>query len=88
MKVLFPILLIVLCLYTVAAAQTKEVPVHYYFSTDDFVWNNLSIEEIILEVKSMGTQFIFIKEVRDQFTGKRSERGTSAWQLNMMAIGI
>jgi hypothetical protein len=74
-------MLFVVCLSTLSSAQTKEIPVHYYFSTDDLVQDRVSTEEIILEVKSMGPQFIYIKDVLDQFTGKRSERGHKAYAI-------
>ncbi len=81
MKVHLLTLLVVCCMYTLTGAQTKEIPVHYYFSTDDLVHDRFSTDEIILEVKSMGPQFIYIKDVLDQFTGKRSERGMRAYAI-------
>lgn len=75
------IYLLIASLPTVAYTQTKDLPVHYYFSTDDLVQDQLSTEEIILEVKSMGPQFIYIKDVLDQFTGRRSDRGVKAYAI-------
>ncbi len=54
---------------------------HYFFSTDDFLLDNLSAETVRLEVKEMGSDFIYVKDIADIITGKHSANGWKAWAI-------
>ena len=75
------ILLIVICCQSITWAQPKELLVHYYFATDDYLQNNLSVDEILLEVKSMGEDFILVKGIYDPATHKRPDLGWKVWAI-------
>ena len=76
------ILLIVICCQAITWAQPKELLVHYYFATDDYLQNNLSVDEILLEVKSMGEDFILVKGIYDPATRKRPDLGWKVWAID------
>ena len=81
MKLYFLTLLLVAILHISLGAQTEEVLVQYYFSTDDFLQDNLSAETVRLQVKSMGSDFIYVRDIVDIITGKHSANGWKAWAI-------
>lgn len=81
MKMLLLTLLNVACFQAVSMAQTKEILVHYYFQTDDYLQSNLSSDKILLEVKTMGEDFIFVTGIRDPVTRKRPDSGWKVWAI-------
>jgi hypothetical protein len=65
---------------TSLTAQENVLAVEYYFSTEDFM-NDRVRGSLLLEVKKMGDDFIFVKNILDPLTKKHSTTGYKAWAI-------
>ncbi len=81
MKILTLISVILFCFTSLTKAQVNEIATHYYFSTDDYLNGRLSESEVILVVKRIGDDYIYVKDVLDPLTRKRSKTGMKAWAI-------
>ncbi len=81
MKIQLLTCLLLLSIHIHAGAQVKEIRVNYFFSTDDYLQDIVSSEIVILEVKEMGSDFIYARDIRDAQTGKHSADGWKAWAI-------
>lgn len=70
-----------LCASALLRAQEAEIPVHYYFSTGDFMEEKLSTEQIVLTVKKQGDDYLLVRTITDPATGKKSVDGNKAWAI-------
>jgi len=62
-------------------AQIREITARYYFYTSDYLNDQLSESEVILEAREMGDDYIYVKNVLEKDTHKRSKNGTKAWAI-------
>lgn len=81
MKISLLTLFIVTLFQANTIAQKQEKLVHYYFSTGDYLQDYLSADEILLEVKTMGEDFIYVTGIHDPLTRKRPENGWKVWAI-------
>lgn len=63
-------------------AQDIELPVHYYFSTGDYMEDKLSPDQVLLIVRKQGDDYIYVREINDPLTGKKSDEGAKAWAIH------
>jgi hypothetical protein len=62
-------------------AQMQEITTRYYFSTGDYLNGRLSESEVILVVREMGDDYIYVKDVLEKDIRKHSKNGTKAWAI-------
>lgn len=62
-------------------AQGKDLKVRYYISTDDYLADRLSIEEVQIETKDVGADYIHVKSIIDPATQKKSDDAAKPWAI-------
>jgi len=73
--------LLLLIVNSAILAQDTLLTVKYYFSTGDFIDDRLSQEEVRLEVKEIGHDFIYVRNILDPATMKKAKNGSKAWAI-------
>jgi hypothetical protein len=64
-----------------ACAQANEITARYYFTTRDYLDGKLSDSEVILVTREMGDDYMYVQDVLEKETRKRSKNGIKAWAI-------
>jgi hypothetical protein len=77
----FSTFLVALGFLGLVQGQSQEISVGYYLSTGDFLSRTTHPDEVILEVRSIGNDYIYARDIRDSGIGKKSDDGNRAYAI-------
>lgn len=73
-----------LCLFGLAdsmIAQVQEFSTNYYLSTGNYMDGKSSDEKVLILFRSMSDEYIYVKDILDPQTRKKSKDGNRAWGI-------
>lgn len=76
------LIIVSLCVSALLRAQEAEIPVHYYFSTGDFMDDKKSTDVVLLVVRKMGSDYIYVKDILDPSSRKKANDESKAWAIS------